>query len=403
MKLSIKTTVGISLGVALIASTVVLMIVYIPHTQQPELSEHVPIVIWEDEDFKNYNFEGEGTEEKPYLIQHLNITTENGYGIFIRDTTVHFQIQNCYINPSRVGIRIAEASSGTFKLIDNTITQSFTGIEIISSDNSLLLRNNCSFNPVCVEYTPEYLAGIAIVSSANTSLIDNICIENGYYGILLSYANSSSLINNICNEAQISGIRASSSPNSIFINNTCNNNENFCEFFPDDDANGISISLSENSTIVNNTCSNNKHNGISLWKSPNSELKNNSCENNQLYGIHIQDSNNTNLSNNLCIWNYLGIFLSETYNCNLIFNKLVLNVIYGISLNVLSGSNSVHHNYFVYHLMGISQACDDGVGNIWYDGVALEGNYWNNWSGIGTYAIDGSANSVDLYPLDYIP
>jgi len=334
----------------------------------------------------------------------LKIVTENNYGIFIRDTTVYFQIQNCYIEAGRVGIRIAEVGSGTFKVIDNTITQSFTGIEIISSDNSLLLRNNCSFNSVCIEITREQLAGIAILYSSNTRLIDNICIENGYYGISLSNSNSTILINNTCNEAQINGIRAFFSPNSIFTNNTCNFNENYCEFYSDDVTNGIFISSSENSTITNNICIGNSRSGISLWQSPNSEITNNFCDDNFVIGIDIQDSNNTDVTNNRCLYNGYGISLAETYNCSLTYNRLVQNVFYGISLSILSGNNSVYLNYFGFnYVLGISQGYDDGIGNIWYDDIALEGNYFSDWSGIGSYAIDGAANSVDLYPLDYIP
>ena len=425
MRQNIKTIVGISLGVVLIASTAVLMVVIIP--QKHELKEHVPIIIWEDEDFKNYDFEGVGSEESPYLIQYLNITTENTYGIFIRDTTVYFQIQNCYIEAGRVGIRIAEAGSGTFKLIDNTITRSYTGIEIIGSDNVLLLRNNCSYNPNCIEYTQENLAGIAILHSSNTKLIDNICVENGYYGILLTNSPFTTLINNTCNEAQISGIKAFYSANSVFINNTCNINQNYCIFISDEITNGIHIFSSENSTIINNICVGNEQSGISLWQSPNSEIANNFCQDNWVNGIDILDSNNTEVTNNICQYNEQGISLSETYtcsitdnqlvqnavygillsstsNCSLSNNELVQNTAYGIKLDTLSSNNTVHHNYFGYNnYMGISQAYDDGMGNTWYDSVALEGNWWSNWSGIDAYAIDGSANSVDPYPLDDPP
>jgi len=37
---------------------------------------------------------------------------------------------------------------------------------------------------------------------------------------------------------------------------------------------------------------------------------------------------------------------------------------------------------------------------LWYDSATLEGNFWSDWSGIGSYSIDGSASSEDLYPLD---
>ncbi|GAI76776.1 unnamed protein product, partial [marine sediment metagenome] len=51
-------------------------------------------------------------------------------------------------------------------------------------------------------------------------------------------------------------------------------------------------------------------------------------------------------------------------------------------------------------LGGTSQACDDGASNTWYDTATLEGNYWSDWSKIGSYSIDGYTDSVDLYPLN---
>jgi len=40
-----------------------------------------------------------------------------------------------------------------------------------------------------------------------------------------------------------------------------------------------------------------------------------------------------------------------------------------------------------------------GVGKL--DGKK-EGNHWSNWLGVGMYSIDGSAGSVDPYPLSEI-
>jgi parallel beta-helix repeat protein len=64
-------------------------------------------------------------------------------------------------------------------------------------------------------------------------------------------------------------------------------------------------------------------------------------------------------------------------------------MVYG-SLNDFVG-NAIIHN-------GIGQATDDGSANFWDDGIS-EGNHWSNYNGSGVYQIDGSAGSVDNYPV----
>ncbi len=404
MKQNIKTIVGISLGAVLIASTVVLIFVSIP--PHPELTEHVNIIIWGDEDFENYNFEGEGTKENPYIIQYLNITTEKNYGIFIRDTTAHFQIRNCYVEANTTGIHITKAASGSFELIENTCFRNWWGIVVVSTDNFSLLGNNCSLSfivdrPLIIH---QDTVGITLRHCYNAKLIDNACNGNSHYGILLSDSDATTLINNTCKGNYLGGISAVISPNSIFINNTCSNNifqKGTSIYNATFDSHGIQISGSENSTIINNTCSNNSNYGISLWQSANSELENNLCENNSEYGIYTLNSNNTKISNNKCIKNNFGIILSGSDDCDLTYNLLEENEEYGIGLFNQSDNNVIHHNSFrENNLAGLSQAYDEDIGNMWYDDVALEGNFWSDYVGISdNYTIAGPANSVDLYPL----
>ena len=64
----------------------------------------------------------------------------------------------------------------------------------------------------------------------------------------------------------------------------------------------------------------------------------------------------------------------------------------------------LHHNSFIdNNLIGTSQAYDRGANNLWYDAKKKKGNYWSDWNKTGSYSIDGSADSFDLYPLNKIP
>ncbi len=134
-------------------------------------------------------------------------------------------------------------------------------------------------------------------------------------------------------------------------------------------------------TVINNTCSNYSDND---------------------YGILLSYSGSSTIANNTCNRNYRGIYFEDSDFCVVTYNLLRENEGYGVYFWYGSDSNLIHHNTFVdNNLGGTSQAFDDGTNNTWYDTEKLEGNYWSDWSGIGSYYIggDGEADSVDLYPL----
>ncbi|MHA1199394.1 MAG: right-handed parallel beta-helix repeat-containing protein, partial [Candidatus Heimdallarchaeaceae archaeon] len=94
-----------------------------------------------------------------------------------------------------------------------------------------------------------------------------------------------------------------------------------------------------------------------------------------------------------------GIYLQSTNTAIITYNQILDNGNYGIYLDSNSMSNVIHHNNFTDNNPGSSQAGDDGTGNVFYDIVSLEGNWWiGDWYG-GSYAIAGTAGTVDPYPL----
>ncbi|GAG80118.1 unnamed protein product, partial [marine sediment metagenome] len=164
---------------------------------------------------------------------------------------------------------------------------------------------------------------------------------------------------------------------------------------------GISLEVSGYSTLINNTCMNSSEAGICLDGSEKTKIIDNTCYGSIDEGILIEDSNECEIVNNY-ISNNLGwgIILHRSDGCLLYFNLLQENGGYGIYIQD-SENNLIHNNNFVdNNLGGTSQAYDDGTNNNWYDLTYFEGNYWSDWIGTGNYSIDGSAVTVDLYPLD---
>ena len=159
--------------------------------------------------------------------------------------------------------------------------------------------------------------------------------------------------------------------------------------------------LSANSTVTNNTCNNNYRDGIVLSNSGGSTIADNTLSNNDEVAIDFYASGNTIITNNTCSNSPIGINIDNSDFCIITYNLLQENEGYGVYLSTNSDNTLIHHNTFVdNNLGGTSQAYDDGTRNTWFDDVSLEGNTWSDLSGAVFYLIDGSAISVDLYPLE---
>ncbi len=327
------------------------------HGVSLSLTPHEPISIISDSDFgpSKYNYSGSGTAEDPYVIEGYSITTTSLIGINIAGTTKYFIIRNCYIDASDYGIYISDVSDGTATVSNNTCYYSGRGIWLSYSDSSTVNNNTCKFND-----------------------------EDG---ITLDYSDKSLVANNTCNCNGDYGIHLSRSENSIVTNNLCRSNMW-----------SISIGVSHNSTVTYNRCYNNFV-GLSFGNSRSCTAANNSCNNNGI-GISVKLSSSCIISNNTCISNadYDGITLTSSDYCFLTNNLLKDNRGEGIYLSTDSDFNIIHHNVFVHNRV-TPQATDWGFNNIWFEFAALEGNYWDDWSGTLEYSIGGGADSSDPYPL----
>ena len=150
---------------------------------------------------------------------------------------------------------------------------------------------------------------------------------------------------------------------------------------------------------------------ILLGNMQNSTIDNNICTN-FMAGIHLNYASYCKIVNNYIYdINYQGINLRYS-GSNLIQLNTIRNAReHAIALVGTSDNNIIHHNTLdgntwatSYNIDGqqygapSSQAYDEGSQNIWYDIINKKGNYWSDYFGVGTYKIDGSANSIDLYP-----
>ncbi len=144
--------------------------------------------------------------------------------------------------------------------------------------------------------------------------------------------------------------------------------------------------------ITNNTCIEQ----ITISSSTNAVISNNHIVN---YGVHLAGSNHSLVTNNTC--KFVTAYNTAEFN-NITYNSIVGHSNYGVSLKNLEVKHTIIHHNTITDTGQLphcnSQALDNGENNTWYDVETNEGNEWSDWSG-GPYLIDGSAGTVDPYPL----
>ncbi|MFX0108296.1 MAG: NosD domain-containing protein, partial [Candidatus Hodarchaeota archaeon] len=165
--------------------------------------------------------------------------------------------------------------------------------------------------------------------------------------------------------------------------------------------------------LANNTCVSNSGGGagIVVWGTQNCTITGNRCSN-LAQGIHLNEAGRCCItSNNVSDNSYQGINIRYSYSNTITGNRIMDSSEHGVALVGTSRDNLIYGNYFVdngkeatYRIDGeprgelTSQGFDEGSNNTWYDAELEAGNWWSDYTGSGSYNIDGPSNSVDLYP-----
>ena len=166
--------------------------------------------------------------------------------------------------------------------------------------------------------------------------------------------------------------------------------------------------------IVQNICisSSGDGGGIGLSSTSGCYIISNDCSN-FMQGIHFNHgSNNIVFGNFIHFNNYQGINIRYSSSNIITYNMIQDSEQHGLVFVGTASNNIAHHNIFInnskaenYNVDGevtgriTSQGYDEGLNNIWYNDTIKEGKRWSDYDGRGDYAIDGSANSNDKYPM----
>jgi len=273
-----------------------------------------PIVIQSDSNISLYSLPGNGTEEDPYRIENLNITTTEEASISISYTTKYFLIQNCLLDGDSYSIYILDVAPDSIK-IRNNLCQNYqkSGMEIRKAEGIELFNNTCNKGNDW---------GIHATFSPNINISNNTCTQSNEGGIFLNYCNYSYIYGNNISENHKGGILLDDS------------------FF----AAIISNSLSDNSY----------QGGIRLSKSHSATIANNSCFNNVQFNIHLVFSNDSIVTNNHCFGRGTGLSVVYGGNVSVINNKISTES-YGIYVrdseySEFTGNNLTECDYYFYEL-----------------------------------------------------
>ncbi len=302
---------------------------------------------------------GLGKLSDPYLIKNLKIDAgDSGSCIYIENTREYFEVENCTNYNSGIGMYGA-------------------GFTLFNVTNGLILNNNCSMNKGHGIYLDNW----------GTGLYDNITIKNNIlnnnsYGIFIYNLDFSNI-----------------------INNTAFNNTHV----------GIYLCGIEQSNITENKVMFNKDNGFEFFRNKNLSVSRNKAKNNDLNGIYFEDNVNDSIFLKNEIYNNkangIEIDKTEDYgNGNNTFynNNVTGNSQKGVYItNVANRYNLFYNNYFIGNGLHVQ---DDGSNNNWNN--SLIGNYWDNYTELGSEARDSNDDGIGDFPYpisgtakskDYLP
>jgi len=284
--------------------------------------------------------------------------------------------------------------------INNSISGPIAGFDLVSGFDALkdfiIVNNTVNYNP------------LGFFKDQTNLILDGVV-----FGQLIIYN---------CTNAQLTNISISETSTAILVHKSNNFNLHdsriqFCE-------NGVHIVQSASSTITNLETYNCTVVGLDIDSSNNVGIFD-SLFSIALDGMVISSSDNFHLENNIFYQNndalkiyyssdsiiYNNTFLENSnrgilavgtsQNINITNNWFEDNQGYAIELSTSSTGNRIHHNAFIdNNVGGSSQAMDRQGDSYWYDVSSNQGNYWNTWSGVGSYQIDTDETSVsDPYPL----
>jgi len=168
---------------------------------------HFPIFIVDESDFRFYGFIGEGTQESPFILSNVNITS-GGWCISISDTESYFEIRDsCFFGSGDAVIVLSHTAYG---IISNCWIE--------NGWNTIRMEHCYDISVINNFVVGATQTGIELRQSYNVSISGNLIFGNDR-GIEISSSDNSNVINNKIYTNNLNGIESSAyTYNSIYGN-----------------------------------------------------------------------------------------------------------------------------------------------------------------------------------------
>jgi uncharacterized repeat protein (TIGR01451 family) len=298
----------------------------------------------------NYN-------ENVDVNKRLTIQSENGYAncvVSASNSSKHvFNVTADYVNITGFTIEnptgLVKAGVYLFgvnhcNISNNNASSNGYGIQLLQSNNNILMGNNISHNTNNAIY---------LWYSNHSQIINNTLYNNNQYGIYLLDSNNGTVTDNSVYNNSNYGIYLEDSNNGTVTGNEVYDNKNY----------GIYLWDSNNGTVTDNNVYNNSNYGIYLSSSPDSTVTGNEVYDNKNHGIYLRNSNNgTVTGNDVSNNNNRGIYLRNSNNNNITNNTASNNTEYDFYSDENAHDNTVKNLTVASYPTTISFTYDNGVG-----------------------------------------
>ncbi|MGY5875632.1 MAG: NosD domain-containing protein, partial [Candidatus Thorarchaeota archaeon] len=293
-----------------------------------------------------------------------NIVTDGSPDVWLESSS-HCKFKDNMLSHSGVYVTGYSLSHWLHTMDNNTIDerplgyfQNMTGMDIEGSLFAQVILANCSY----------------------VTLSDSQ-FQGAYYPILLGYSKDCLFQNNTISAPSISGFYLVHSDRCSLLDNNI-----------DVRGTGIRLDYSDDCKLANNYLTDSNVYGFYIYGLHDCEIRNN-----LVTDIHwpflVIYSHHCNLTQNRVFRGEYGIHLGHADYCIVSNNTVVDIATNGVSIQE-GEYNQMYLNTLAFN--GENNAKDDGQFNSWDNGV--QGNYWDDYDGSGTYLVPGSAGIVDHYP-----
>jgi hypothetical protein len=420
-------------------------------------------IIINNTNIASYSSDGTGAVDDPYIIDNLNINTTDGNAVHFYYVTSYFVLRDSNIKGSNYGVYVDGGLSGGVTITNCTIEGNFAiggaNAHYMTIYNNTLKTEGGGHFTRGTNYTNNvvYSTGDGFMS---ISQYDVIVKDNVFYGnnseFQISNIANSIIENNILYNG---GFNVEISSISDLLNNSFENNivngrpfgllVNLTDTVVTGDQYGQIYIANSTNIEIEGYSFDNVYVGLQVFNSTNISISNvnitgrhgltaetvdglsvENCnfygeyygiqaeeidndfiiQNNYLegfrYAIELYMSDNVKIRNNTIIdAQNTGIYLDEGSDLEIMFNIITCNIVDEGYQNCISLSDletaSIYYNVFIG--LGNEEAylvyASSITSAVWYNDSLEIGNYYSNWNGSGSYAIEGDGGYTDIYPF----